>query len=209
MDGDALLRRLADAGVIETAGDQVFLTESFAERKAAVGRDPGGPDWLEESDLDGELLTNARALDAVDGSSLSREETVAAARIVERIENPPVSEGTPEGFVPLRDEDLNGFLADHRWSVVFVWKEGSSSCERMRETLDRLHDLPVVDEGAGLGSICVSDASDLLRDRYDVGLLPTTLFCVGTRVDSRIIGPREFDVVEREIGIVSDAASAD
>lgn len=210
MDGEALLERLSDVGVVENTGDDVSLTASFADRKAAIERGEvavDGPAWLEAADLDRDLRPAVRAIDAVDGD-LSREETVAAARVVERIENPPVSSGVPEGFVPLRDEDLNGFLRDHRCSVVFVWKEGSSSCERMRETLDGVCDLPTVDERTGLGSICVADASELLRERYDVGLLPTTLFCVGERVDSRVIGPREFDVVEREIEIVSEAASA-
>lgn len=215
MDTEDILDRLVDAGVLRSSGDRVSLAEQFQRRRAEIAAEMGEPDrraWLAETGVDREAIDEDAVVDAatidefvedVDGR-----ETLAAASALERIENPPNATGAPDGFVPLHQEDLPAFLRRHRASVVFVWKEGSPSCEEMAGTLGELEGLAVVDETVGLGSICVDDGADLLRKRYDVGLLPTTLFFVGEAVDSRFVFPRGLKSVQREVEIITDETAA-
>lgn len=214
MEGESILDRLHAAGVLDAEGDRVSTTDRFERRRDEIAAAEGGPSrpsWLTEDLLDPSVAGDDRlaAVRAVDefADGLTHEEVVAAASALERIEDPPNATGAPDGFVPLHQEDLPAFLGQHRASVIFVWKEGSRSCEAMCETLDDLHAIPLVDETVGLGSICVGDGADLLRERYDVGLLPTTLFFVGERVDSRFWAPRPFESVRREVRIITEAAS--
>jgi len=212
MDSEAVLQRMVAAGLVDVDGDRVSPTEAFQAareriRAADGGREP--PDWLTADlvaadHLDTDLVVTARAVaDVADG--MDHREVGLVATVLDRLDDPPTAD-VPAGFVPLHQEDLRGFLARHDASVLFVWKPGSRSCERMADALGELHATPEVDESLGLGSICVEDGAELLREEYDVALLPTVLFFVGEAVDCRIIGPRPPEQVAREVEIIAEAA---
>lgn len=211
MDGESILDRLHAAGVIAVEGDRVSTTERFDRRRAEIASgagEPTRPSWLTDDLVEGSESGDAiAAIVAIDefAEDLDHREVVAAASALERVEDPPTATGAPDGFVPLYQEDLVPFLRQHEASVIFVWKEDSPSCAAMAETLGELQGDPLVDETVGLGSICVGDGAGLLREQYDVGVLPTTLFFVGERVDSRFWAPRGFESVRREVAIVTGA----
>jgi len=211
MDGEATLDRMVSAGIVETDGDEVVPTEEF-ERVRARMLERGEleqPAWLSADRVaaggdEATFVATAKAVhELADG--MDRDEVGVVTTVLDRLEDPPTAEGAPEGFVPLYQEDIRGFLRRHAASVIFVWKPGSDSCERMADTLSEVNSLPAVDESVGLGSICVEDGAELLRAEYDVGILPTTLFFVEERVDARSVGVRGLDHVRREVGIITDA----
>lgn len=209
MDAEEVLQRMIDAGIVASDEEHVFPTAEFearcSELQSPETTQPR-PEWLTAELVDPERLddgfvaTVRTVAEFTDG--MADHEVVAAARALDRLAEPPRTTGVPESFVPLHQEDLRGFLSEHRASVIFVWTPGSSSCERMADTLSRLHTLPPVDETIGLGSICVEDGAELLGEKYDVAILPTTLYFVGQAVDARTIGPRDLDHVKREIEIL-------
>jgi len=215
MDGEATLERMVSAGIVETEGDEVVPTEEFERARTRILEEDGleRPEWLSSDRIpaggDGaEFVATAKAVAEL-GDGMDRDEVGVVATVLDRLEDPPTAAGAPEAFVPLHQEDIRGFLRRHEASVLFVWKPGSDSCERMADTLSHVHSLPAVDETVGLGSICVADGADLLREEYDVGILPTTLFFVGERVDGRAIGVRGLERVRREIEIITDAGGGE
>lgn len=209
MDTEEVLQRMIDADIVESDGGHVFPTAEFEARCSELQTPENTqhrPEWLTADLIDPERLddgfvaTAQAVAEFTDG--MTDHEVVAAATALDRLAEPPRTTSVPEEFVPLHQEDLRGFLVEHRASVIFVWTPGSSSCERMADTLSRLHTLPPVDETIGLGSICVEDGAELLGEEYDVAILPTTLYFVGRSVDARTIGPRDLDHVKRAVEIL-------
>ncbi len=214
MKTEEVLQRMIDAGIVESDGGHVFPTAEFEARCSelqAPENTQHRPEWLTADLVDPERLEDdfvATALAVAEFTDgMADHEIVVAATALDRLAEPPRTTGVPEEFVPLHQEDLRGFLVEHRASVIFVWTPGSSSCERMADTLSRLHTLPPVDETIGLGSICVEDGAELLREEYDIAILPTTLYFAGRSVDVRAIGPRDFSHVKREVKIITDDTS--
>jgi len=211
MDSEAVLETMVAAGIVETDGDRVFPTAEFESERERI-REEGArePDWLPAGTVDGETLDDdflgTAAAVAAFAEGMDPDEMALIATVLDRLEDPPMDAGVPAGFTPLHQEDIRGFLDRHEASVLFVWKPGDPSCEAMADTLSRLHDRPAVEDVVGLGSICVEDGAELLRERYDVALLPTTLFFVDDAVDSRVIGPRDLPDVTREVEIITEAA---
>jgi hypothetical protein len=56
----------------------------------------------------------------------------------------------------------------------------------------------------GLAAVYGDQCQRLLRDRFDVAVAPTTLFCAGGRVDSRLIGAHHQDTLASEIEIIAN-----
>lgn len=213
MDTEGILQRMIDAGIVETNDGDVFPTAAFEARRSEIrASETAQPPWLTADLVDSERLEEERFIatmrtvaEFTDG--MTEQEIATVGTALDRLEDPPTAAGVPEEFVPLHQEDLRGFLAEHRASVIFVWTPRNPSCERMAETLSRLHTHPTVDGTIGLGSICVEDGAELLREEYAVGILPTTLYFVGRSVDARAIGHREFSHVNREIEIITNDTS--
>lgn len=214
MEPEALLSALADAEVVETGADEVRLTDSFREQRerlrTAIADDEATiDDELEAAcdavatDVDDDLVSTAAAVD--DATEFDAEMAAASALALSRIERPPKDERAPNGFTAIRGEEIEAFLARNPTSVLYFWGEDCDSCSVVKSDLEELQEAGRIPDHVGLAAICGDDCYQLIRDRYDVAVAPTTVFCADGRPDSRLIGAHNKETVASEIDIIADA----
>lgn len=211
-DPEALLSALADSGVVEADDDMVQLTDSFRERRRrfrialAEGEDPIGDDLAAACDAvatetDEELVGTAAAV--ADATDFDAEAAAASALALGRIEQPPADSGAPDGFTAIRGEEIEAFLARNPASVLYFWGRDCDSCEVVRSDLESLREAGRIPDHVGLAAVCGDDCYGLIRERYDVAVAPTTVFCADGQPDSRLIGAHNKETVASEIEIIA------
>lgn len=220
-DFERLLDDLVAAGVFEPSDDgELSLTPSFQRardehRREAAGMDEAALDDaiadfataedVDRSGVDAATVGDAMAIHDVAGS-VDRERSLLAAVALARIEDAESAEGVPDGFVTLDGEDVDGFVASHPACVIYCWREDCEPCDGVRECFDEMVANDDVPEWVGLGAVYGPDSPDLLRERYDVAVAPTTLFCVDGRIDSRIVGNPGPEAFRTEVRVVVESA---
>lgn len=196
--GDRFLT-LVEAGVLAEGDTQVSLTPAFAARLDSVLSTPAGE--VAASPVADEFLSayEVALREALSETPLEPEPLVPLVLSLHR--PPELTAGTPEGFLPIRGEDLGRLVAYTPAGVVYVWQDDCEPCDVMAE---RLADL--VDEVADLAALSVYGPGDMeaLYDEFDVYGAPTTLFVADSRIDSRLVGTQPPQAIERELKIVTD-----
>lgn len=208
-----MLSSLAAAGVVHDDGEAVTLTDSFRERRGEVREAiAGGDDSPVSAAVDAALEAAATAVDtdlrATAGAvaattDLDPEAVAAAALALGRVEEPPAAYGAPDGFTPIRGEEIAAFLERHPTAIIYVWGDDCEPCETVRSDLEAMQADGEIPDSMGLAAVYGDQCQQLLRDRFDVAVAPTTLFCTGGRVDSRLIGAHHTQTLASEIEIIA------
>lgn len=176
--------------------DDAELEVAYSAYTAADDSDP--------SAVGVKTLGDARAIYHT-AASLDRERSLLAALALERLEQSESSGGIPEGFVPLEGEEVDGFMESHPAAVLYFWREECEPCDSVRESLEALVANGEIPESVGLGAVYGPDSAELVRDRYQVAVAPTTLFCVDGRIDSRIVGAFAHEAIRTEIQTITES----
>lgn len=215
---EELLDRLLEARVFEASDEgDIRPTDAFRRsreecREEVAALDDGEfdstleqfatVDGVAESDVGVDVLGDAVAIYRSAGG-LDREGSLLAALALDRIETGERTSGVPHGFVQLDGEDVDGFVRNHEAAVVYFWREDCAPCDGARENFEALLDDGEIPESVGLGAVYGPDSAELLRENYDVGVAPTTLFCVDGAIDSRIVGNPGYDAFQSEVRTVT------
>lgn len=212
-DPEALLSALADDEVVETVGDEVRLTETFRtqreELRMALANDEATIDDelraacdTVATEVDDALLSTAATV--VDATGFDPETAAASALALGRIEQPPKDDRAPEGFTAIRGEEIEAFLARNPNSILYFWGEDCDSCSTVKADLEELQAEGRVPDHLGLAAVCGDDCYQLIRDRYDVAVAPTTIFCAGGQPDARLVGAHNKETVASEIEMIAE-----
>jgi hypothetical protein len=133
-------------------------------------------------------------------TDLDEAATLRAVFVVTQMARPsPPTAGVPDGFVPVDGDLLDLVLPLHDRSLVYIWRRDCPPCDAMRNELGALFG---DDEGASeMGRFAVfgPDWAAHLHAQYDVVGGPTTLFMLGSRVDTRLHGAQYRAVIETEV----------
>lgn len=220
-DFERLLDDLVEAGVFEPAEDGALRpTPSFRRAREAGRREAAamdGPtfdaavadfataDGVDASAVDVATLGDAMAVHDVAGS-VARERSLLAALALARVEETGALAGVPDGFVRVDGEDVDGFMASHPASVVYFWREDCDPCDGVRACFETMLAEGEIPETIGLGAVYGPASPDRFRERYQVSVAPTTLFCVDGRIDSRIVGNPGPEAFRVEVGMIAPSA---
>jgi len=214
VEPESILSSLAAAGVVHDDGEEVTLTESFRGQRAEIRETIAGEDdspvsssvetalQAAATEVDRELRATAGAVAAATG--LEPEAVAGAALALGRIEEPAPTHGVPDGFTPIRGEEIAAFLERHPTAIVYVWGDDCEPCEAVRSDLEEMQERGTIPDSMGLAAVYGDQCQQLLGDRFDVTVAPTTLFCAGGRVDSRLIGAHHQETLASEIEIIAN-----
>lgn len=219
---DAIVDALVEAGVLEAdSDDDLSLTDDFREvrsthreRIAELDEDEFGrtrePYVVDGpvSDVGREDVADAEAIGEMVDSTTPRQRIVIA-RALARYEDPPPSEGAPTGSVPIHPWDVQSFIEQYPVSIVYFWREDCGPCDEIRKKLETVVDEPIFPECVGFGAVYGPEDPAYLREQFDVGIAPTTLFCVDGTVDSRLVGDHTLDTIRQEVEIIAESLPVD
>lgn len=214
VEPESILSSLAAAGVVYDDGEEVTLTESFRSQRAKIreaiagGADAPVSSAVESAlqaaatEVDTELRATAGAVGAA--TDLEPEAVAGAALALGRVEESPPTYGAPDGFTPIRGEEIAAFLERHPTAIIYAWGDDCEPCEAVQSDLETMQERGKIPDSMGLAAVYGDQCQRLLRDRFDVAVAPTTLFCAGGRVDSRLIGAHHQDTLASEIEIIAN-----
>lgn len=217
----ALLDRLVAADVlVETDDDRLDLGSGFRRERerrradlddqdlsqareryaASLDVDPDAPDL--------DVVLDAVTVQALDEEFTDREAAVVADALA-RFDDDRLTEGAPDGFVPVRPAEIPAFLERHEGSVLYFWGDDCEPCEFVHAELNELVRRDEVPDGLGLGAVYlgteaeISEADvDRIAGDYQVAVVPTTLFFEDTDIHSRLIGAKNGGHLRREMEIL-------
>lgn len=211
---EEMLDRLVDDGVIDHGDDgRLVLTDGFRDRRHACRTELEAMDEDEyESTLDEFLSAVDRAVDVVDRDtvadavavgrtceSLDRADCLVVALSLDRFDEPPRTDGVPDGFLPIRGREVGTFLQQNHAAIVYFWREDCAPCDLVREKLEALLDEGTIPAETGLVAVYGPNSPTLLREEFEVGIAPTVLFCSDGSPDSRLIGDSSERILRREV----------
>jgi len=212
-DPEALLAALDNDRVVETVDDEVRLTDEFRRQRERLRTAIANDEATIEDDLrtaceavatevDDALVSTAAAV--ADATDFDAETAAASALALGRIEQPPKDGRAPDGFTPIRGEEIEAFLARNPDSVIYFWGEDCDSCSVVKSDLEELQEADRIAGHLGLAAICGDDCYQLIRDRYDVAVAPTTVFCADGQPDARLVGAHNKETLASEIEILTE-----
>ena len=153
------------------------------------------------------LLASLGRLDDVAGDPPKRLD--AGAGVVRYLPVADAADADPDvllvdeaAALPVRQ--LESFLDAHPASIVYCWREDCEPCDAVRRHLEDLRERGAIPDGIGLGAIYGPDNARVLSEEYDIGGSPTTLFCSGTRIESRCVGNPGPNGLQREIDLLAE-----
>lgn len=219
-DLERLVDDLVEAGVFESAADdELRLSESFRrqreERRRAARNledefESTAADYTADDDVDPAALSPETLGDAMavyhTAEHLDREQSLLAAEALERLESATGRHGVPDGFVEIEADDIDAFLANHAAAVVYCWRDDCDPCDGVREVFGALLADGEIPEWVGLAAVFGQDSPAYLQEQYDVGVAPTTLFCVDGEIDSRVVGNPGYEAFRTEVATITELA---
>ncbi|MFB6354594.1 MAG: hypothetical protein ABEJ92_10980 [Halobacteriales archaeon] len=219
-DVERLLDDLLAAGVFEATPDgELRLTDAFRREREERRREAGSlgdafestvAEYATSGDVDPSAVSPETLGDAMavfhTAAGVDRERSLLAAEALQRIESTERRSGIPEGFVHLNVEDIDGFMAAHDAAVIYCWGDDCDPCDGAKEDYEALLADGVIPDWVGLGAVYGPEAPELLRERYEVAVAPTTLFCVEGQIDSRVVGNPGYGPLRSEIETIMELA---
>ncbi len=211
-DPEELLARLEGAGIVASDGDSVWLTEAFRQERSSARANIADNDGPSNTDLAAacervvtdsgdELLPTAMAIEWM--TDFDAATAAASALALARIEEPPDEAGVPEGFTPIRGEEIEAFLTRNPTAVLYFWGYDCDPCDALKQDFEELQKDGEVPDHVALAAICGEECYDLIRERYQVAVAPTTIFCVDGEPDSRLVGAHHRSTLRNEIEIIA------
>jgi len=212
-DVEELVDEFVASGVLEHTGDRgLRVTGTFGEHRdeyreqaasltdaefeARVEEYAGGG-AAEVADVDQQTLGDAMAIFHAT-EDVSRQQCLTGALALQTLEA-TTAEQLPDGFLALGGDDIERFIQQSPAAIVYFWREDCGPCSAVEEHFEELLDADAVPEHVALGAVYGPDAVDLIREQYDVTVAPTVLFCSDGTVESRIVGNKGQESLEREI----------
>lgn len=161
-------------------------------------------DDIDPSRVGGDTLADAMAVYHA-AESVDRRRSLLAAQALERIEATEPASGVPERFVSIDGEDVDAFMRNHPAAIVYFWREDCEPCVGTHEHFETLLAEGKIPERVGLAAVYGPDWADLLNERYQVSVAPTTVFCVDGQIDSRLVGNPGYEAFRIETETIVDA----
>jgi hypothetical protein len=112
--------------------------------------------------------------------------------------------GVPEGFIPIRGDEIAPFLALNPAAVVYCWRENCTPCDTVVDDFEMLLREDAIPSEVALAAVYGPGFSEILSTEYSVTVAPTTLFCANGSVDSRIVSARTPEAFKSEIDTILD-----
>lgn len=221
MDQGDIVETLVENSVIEPAGQSLRFTDEFSEEidrnrsradelKGGGGADTedGALEALLEVDPDPTAVSIYLGL-AEFASGLSPDTRLGlVALLVQLQRDVPPTDGAPAGFFPIDGDLLELATTFNERSIVYVWRHDCEPCDIMRDEFEDVladgHDEPILKL-----AVYGPDWPDLLEEEYGVVAGPTTLFMLGNRVDTRLVGAQFRSVITNEIETLVDLTPED
>lgn len=216
---EELLEELVDADVlVPRDGDEFVLSDAFESKRDSRRRAFEDSDRFERAvaeytaetpidpdDVSPALLATVDALDdAVDVDSV---DLFRVAFTLGAVDADHPTEGVPQGFVPVRGDEIAAFLALNPAAVIYCWREECTPCDTVVGDFELLLQEGAIPPEVALGAVYGPNYPDLLSEEYDVGVAPTTLFCANGSVDSRFVGARTPDAFKSEIDMILERSA--
>lgn len=208
-ESETTLTKLAEHGIVESAGDGVRVTERLEAEIERQRRSRSEPTEEDIIGLVGEL-TASRLSDeektellaiwdalAVEDGAISDEKRRKLLVVVDSLLQSPLAAGAPDGFLPVPGNRLAFFAGIYQYSVAYVWKDDCDPCDAMRDNLDEVFD----DSDVDIMKFAVygPDSTSFLQDTYDVAGAPTLLYLAEGTIDVRLVGLRSTDLIQAEL----------
>jgi hypothetical protein len=226
MESDDLIGVLIDADVlVADEKDRSFsLSERFVDEREAARirfepvKDAARLELLADA-LDGEPVPPAleRVLDSP--GVLADYETLM--RFVPELEHAnrvgvlnvlgglrrgqPPDEGAPEAFLPVHGDRLPALVRLQRAAIVYAWREDCDPCDLVCSDFDEIFE-ETPPEDVMLYAVYGPEWAVELREAFDIGGAPTTLFIRNGTIDSRFIGAHTRSALENEIRILREGS---
>jgi len=215
-DPEELYDTLRAEGLFEAEGEHLKLTDDFrtarerrrgefdetADAEGRIAEYVDGTPFSVE-DVDEWIVADAMAVqdtcETIDAGT-----SVHVALSLDRSESVESDGHVPSGFVSIAGEEIESFLDAHPASIVYCWREDCEPCDAVRRHLEDLRERGAIPDGIGLGAIYGPDNARVLSEEYDIGGSPTTLFCSGTRIESRCVGNPGPNGLQREIDLLAE-----
>lgn len=105
--------------------------------------------------------------------------------------------GSPEPFVPVPGDQLPQLATIYSPVLVYVWLDDCPPCDTLKHQLESIFDQP---RGILPLSVYGPDHKAALAREYDVTAGPAILFVVDGRVDTRLYGAHDTNVITTELG---------
>lgn len=158
---------------------------------------------LSVSALDADVVAVIATLDDVT-NNLSSDELLTSVLIVQQIEYNDPTTNVPLGFIPLNWKYLPIFQKVYPANVIFCWRKDCSPCEEVKSDFEDLRESNLIPDAVGLGALYGPSCSRELQGKFDVTAAPTTLFCIGNDVDSRIVGSYGQKALQAEVSTIHE-----
>jgi hypothetical protein len=114
--------------------------------------------------------------------------------------------GIPNSFAPIPVEKMTSISRLFSPMVVYIWRENCDPCDQMRDTFNRIFPEPPAD--MAVFSVYGPENPTLLREEFDVGGAPTTLFVRETGVDARLTGAHYRRTIEKELSLLREYSTS-
>lgn len=112
-------------------------------------------------------------------------------------DNSPREDGAPDGFVPVKGNQLETITKLAPASIVYIWREDCRPCDQVKTTLEEM--LSTNTSGIDLFSVYGPAHAEYLHKEFDVKGGPVTLFMTRDNVDSRVFGAKPRRIYEGEV----------
>jgi thiol-disulfide isomerase/thioredoxin len=207
-----LPQRLISTGAfVHMTDDTLGLSDEFTKTRAAIKRSIDAevtavlPPELAELELPTRVLADAGALLEFE-PSLGVEAAVTTAWSLPMFDQSVPTAGVPEGFIPIRYEEIRPFVEQFPATALYFWREDCDPCDLVRDDLEVLVDEGGFPEWMGRAAMYGTDCAAELSAEFDVGGAPTLLFWVGDSIDCRFVGTKARETLAREIQTVAEQA---
>jgi hypothetical protein len=216
-DPEEAVELLIDADVLAHEGPEFRITASFErlvdQKRAEVAgaSESAVTEYIERTTDDERLEQVVAEIGVVDNDFLayylalserapklpseSRARTVLLLQ--QSADDPPREDGTPDGFVPVKGNQLETITKLTPASIVYIWREDCTPCDQVKTTLEEMFDS--TSTGVGLFSVYGPAHAEYLHREFDVKGGPVTLFMTRDDVDSRVFGAKPRRIYEGEV----------
>lgn len=164
---------------------------------------------VDRKELDGATVAGALAIQEL-ATDIDDRTAIIAADAIGRLTDDVPLEGAPDGFAPIRPDEVAAFVDQYDGAVVFFWGDDCEPCDRMREEFEGLVERGMIPDELGLAAVYLgreadidSETIDLIAEEWMVTVVPTTLFFLHGRIDSRYYGWKPKDALDHEIEILT------
>ena len=214
---ERILEKLVESNIVEEIDGGIAPTETFRLTRSeslskvhALEQDKSLeeiPESVQIEDFHTEnrsqqVVATAMALEQFEVDFAEIDE-FGVAKAVNRLIDPPPIDGVPEGFTPLRGDEIEVFMNRFPAAIVYCWRHVCDPCDLVKSDLENLFSDGLIPDPIGLGAVYAPNCPEVLRENYMVGVAPTLLFCVGGSIDSRLIGAHKPEAVHSEIQMIS------